>query len=118
MDKFFYAAMLFDFYGEFLTEKQRRAYDMYFNENLSLAEIAGELGITRQGARDLIKRSESIMTKYETQLSLVAKHLKNIEKTQEIIAALTELKNVNAENTQLCDRIAKIEEKINNLNEL
>ena len=50
-------AMLFDFYGDLLTERQREFYDLYYNEDLSLAEIAENYGITRQGVRDVIVRA-------------------------------------------------------------
>ena len=51
-------SLLFDFYGETLTEKQRELFDLYYNEDLSLSEIAEHAGITRQGVRDSIKRAE------------------------------------------------------------
>ena len=50
-------SLLFDFYGETLTEKQRELFDLYYNEDLSLSEIAEHAGITRQGVRDSIKRA-------------------------------------------------------------
>ena len=52
-------SLLFDFYGETLTEKQRELFDLYYNEDLSLSEIAEHAGITRQGVRDSIKRAET-----------------------------------------------------------
>ena len=52
-------ALLFDFYGEMLTEKQKDVIDLYYNEDLSLAEIAEHEGISRQGVRDNIKRGEA-----------------------------------------------------------
>ena len=55
-------AMLFDFYGDLLTERQREFYDLYYNEDLSLAEIAENYGISRQGVRDVIVRAEASMT--------------------------------------------------------
>ena len=53
-------SLLFDFYGETLTEKQRELFDLYYNEDLSLSEIAEHAGITRQGVRDSIKRGGPI----------------------------------------------------------
>ena len=50
--------MLFDFYGDMLTEKQREYFDLYYNEDLSLGEIASNVGISRQGVRDIIVRAE------------------------------------------------------------
>ena len=54
--------MLFDFYGEVLTERQKEFFDLYYNEDLSLAEISENYGITRQGVRDVIVRAEGVMT--------------------------------------------------------
>ena len=59
-------AMLFDFYGDVLTPRQKEFYDLYYNEDLSLAEIAENNGITRQGVRDVIVRAEAILTDLET----------------------------------------------------
>ena len=51
--------MLFDFYGELLTERQKEFFDLYYNEDLSLSEIAENSGISRQGVRDVIVRAEA-----------------------------------------------------------
>ena len=58
-------AMLYDFYGDMLTDRQKEFYDLYYNEDLSLAEIAENYGISRQGVRDVIVRAEGIMTELE-----------------------------------------------------
>ena len=58
-------AMLFDFYGDLLTERQREFYDLYYNEDLSLAEIAENYGISRQGVRDVIVGAEAAMSYIE-----------------------------------------------------
>ena len=69
--------MLFDVYRNILTEKQSEVVDLYYNEDLSLAEISEHLNITRQGVRDNIKRAENILIDMEGKLHLVEKH-KNI----------------------------------------
>lgn len=61
-------SLLLDFYAPALTDKQRDVLTLYYNEDLSLAEIAQGSGITRQGVRDCIKRGEAIMTELEQQL--------------------------------------------------
>lgn len=66
-------SFLLDFYGDMLTEKQRDVVELYYNEDLSLAEIAGHSGITRQGVRDSIKRAESQLLEYEERLHLAAR---------------------------------------------
>ncbi|WP_432650881.1 putative DNA-binding protein [Huintestinicola sp.] len=66
-------AVLLDFYSELLTEKQRDVIDLYYNEDLSLAEIAEHENITRQGVRDSIKRGEQVLFEMEAALHLAEK---------------------------------------------
>jgi len=73
MAKDFSIALLMDFYGDLLTEKQREFLEYYYNEDLSLAEIALNEGITRQGVRDAIKRAERQLFGMEERLSLAAR---------------------------------------------
>ncbi|MBQ6863125.1 MAG: YlxM family DNA-binding protein [Clostridia bacterium] len=65
--------LLLDFYGDMLTPKQREFVDYYYNDDLSLAEIAQNVGITRQGVRDAIKRAEVQLTEMEDRLGLVSR---------------------------------------------
>lgn len=64
---------LLDFYGDMLTEKQREVIEAYYNEDLSLAEIAEEWAITRQGVRDAIKRAEQQLFEMEDRLGLAGR---------------------------------------------
>lgn len=64
---------LLDFYGEVLTERKKEVLDMYYNEDLSLAEIAEQIGISRQGVRDLIKKAEEEIFFLEEKLGLAQK---------------------------------------------
>ncbi|MBP9988662.1 MAG: DNA-binding protein [Ruminococcus sp.] len=73
MSKNFDIALLFDFYGDMLTEKQRNFINDYYNEDLSLSEIASNEGITRQGVRDAIKRAENQLFEMEERLGLAAR---------------------------------------------
>lgn len=83
--------MLFDFYRNILTEKQIEVVDLYYNEDLSLAEISEHLGITRQGVRDNIKRAENILINMEEKLHLVEKHSKIIEAVNGISKEIDEM---------------------------
>lgn len=65
--------LLLDFYGDMLTEKQRSFISFYYNDDLSLSEIAANEGITRQGVRDAIKRAEAQLVNMEERLGLVAR---------------------------------------------
>ena len=71
MAKDFQFAELLDYYGLLLTEKQRETVALYYNEDLSLGEIAENTGISRQGVRDSIKRSEVILLEAEEKLGLL-----------------------------------------------
>ncbi len=64
---------LLDFYGEVLTERRRDALDFYYNDDMSLSEIAEEMGISRQGVRDLVKKAEEELAFYEEKLGLAKK---------------------------------------------
>ena len=64
---------LLDFYGDVLTERRRDALDFYYNNDMSLSEVAEELNISRQGARDLIKKAEEELAFYEEKLGLAKK---------------------------------------------
>ena len=64
---------LLDIYGQLLTEKQRDAVELYYNEDLSLSEISEHLGITRQGVRDSIKRAENLLLDCEEKMGLAAR---------------------------------------------
>ena len=66
-------AYLLDFYGDVLTERKKEVLDMYYNEDLSLAEIAEQIGISRQGVRDLIKKAEEEILFLEEKLGLAQK---------------------------------------------
>ncbi|MEA4896047.1 MAG: YlxM family DNA-binding protein [Oscillospiraceae bacterium] len=72
-DKTLMMTMLLDFYGELLTPRQRSCFMMHYNEDLSLAEIAEIMDISRQGAHDLIARAEATLTQTEEKIGLVKK---------------------------------------------
>ena len=77
-------ALLYDFYGDMLTDRQKEFYDLYYNEDLSLAEIAENYGITRQGVRDVIVRAEAILTELEDKTGII----KRFHKMQEQFAQM------------------------------
>ena len=89
-------SLLFDFYGETLTEKQRELFDLYYNEDLSLAEIAEHAGITRQGVRDSIKRAEHALREMEDKLGLVARYGGTERCAEELMREVERLRALNA----------------------
>ncbi|MDY4669359.1 MAG: YlxM family DNA-binding protein [Oliverpabstia sp.] len=84
MDKLARQALLFDFYGELLTEHQRSIYEEVVLNDFSFSEVAQDQGISRQGVHDLVKRSTRILEDYEEKLHLVEKFVTIREKVHEI----------------------------------
>lgn len=77
-------SMLFDFYGELLTDKQREYFDLHYNEDLSLAEIAEHGGISRQGVWDMIRRAEAAMMQIEEKTGLIKRFLERNAQIDEL----------------------------------
>ena len=95
MEKNVRMAILFDFYGEMLTEKQKDVMELYYDQDLSLAEIAEHEEITRQGVRDSIKRGEAYLLELEEKLHFAEKFKKLVEVTDEITARCNEIERIN-----------------------
>lgn len=118
MSKDLSIAMLYDFYGDLLTPKQAQAIDLYYNEDLSLAEIAKPLEISRQGVRDAIKRGEKTLLTMEERLGLVNRFMDLEEKMQEAIAdvvAMRRYDNLYVHSKKLSDALLELEEKLKRL---
>ena len=99
MDKIYEQTMLFDFYGELLTEHQRSIYEDAVYNDMSLGEIAEERGISRQGVHDLIKRCDKILQDYESKLHLVERFVRAKETVLEI-KRLSDMTGLNGSGTQ------------------
>lgn len=78
-------SVLMDFYGELLTPKQLEALDSYYNQDLSLAEIASEMDVSRQGVRNFIKTGEQHLSEFEEKLNLAERFI-NINKIADKMA--------------------------------
>lgn len=88
-------ALLYDFYGDTLTERQREFYDLYYNEDLSLAEIAENYGITRQGVRDVIVRAEAALTELEDKTGIIRRFHKMQEQFRQMEQSLADIRALN-----------------------
>ena len=87
MEKIVEQGMLYDFYGELLNEHQRRIYEDFVFNDLSLGEIAKDEGISRQGVHDLVRRCDRTLQSYEERLHLIARFQKvkhTVEKIEQI----------------------------------
>lgn len=101
MEKFVEQTLLYDFYGELLTERQQQVYESVVLEDYSLSEVAEDLGISRQGVHDMIKRCNHTLEEYESRIHLVEKFLcirKQVQKIKELAVGynageITEISN-------------------------
>jgi len=84
-------AMLYDFYGDLLTDRQKEFYDLYYNEDLSLAEIAENYGISRPGVRDVIVRAGAAMAEIEDKTHLIRRFFRMQDELTAIDAAADRL---------------------------
>ena len=100
-------AFLVDFYGDMLTEKQRDMIELYYDDDLSLSEIAEKEGITRQGVRDSIKRAESQLLEMEDRLGLARRFRTVRESIEAIRSAASEIRQINGQ----AGRVREIDER-------
>lgn len=101
--------MLFDFYGELLTGKQREYYDLHYNEDLSLYEIAEQNGVSRQAVWDIIRRAEASMTEMEAKTGFVERAARRRE-TAEAIAAEAQKLPDSAEKRLILELLGSLED--------
>ncbi len=91
MDKILYLTLLYDFYGELLTERQKEIFEMYYQNDLSMQEIGDQFDISRQSVNDILKRTEKLLTEYEENLGLVNSHTAYKDRVQTIIKYIDDL---------------------------
>jgi len=107
--------MLFDFFGDLLTEKQREYFDLYHNEDLSLSEIAEKAGITRQGVYDIITRAEKSLIEIELKTGVVRRWQEihsGLEEAGKIVRELLELSVGNKDSLELARKLASTLERL------
>ncbi len=115
MDEILRASMLFDFYGELLTDKQKSIFEMFYLNDLSLTEIGQELNISRQAVRDQLKRTEKILSEYEDKLMLLERFYeqkKLVRKIKSIVEDIENSSNLDSVNIIKIEEIKKIADEI------
>jgi predicted DNA-binding protein YlxM (UPF0122 family) len=124
MGKNLEVAMLLDFYGDMLTDKQQDVIDLYYNQDLSLGEIADEVGISRQGVRDSIKRGEAVLFEMEGRLGFLRTFRRNESALAEIELLAKEIVDINRkQNSSVglievkANEIAKVAQELRKENE-
>ena len=93
MDKILENTLLYDFYGELLTDKQKLIFEMYYQNDLSLSEIGEELSISRQAVSDRIKRTEKILIGYEQKLGLIERFIEQKNSVVEIVELIKKIES-------------------------
>ncbi|MBO5375193.1 MAG: DNA-binding protein [Clostridia bacterium] len=107
-------SLLLDFYGDILSERQKDMLDLYYNDDLSLAEIAENYNISRQGVRSVLKKGENILTEMEEKLHLASRFSSVQEKSSKIASELELIIN-SIDDKQISIKITSLIEKIKEL---
>ncbi len=102
-------ALLFDFYGEMLTSRQKEFYDLYYNEDLSLSEIAENYDMSRQGVRDAIVRAEAALEELEEKTGIVKRFQEQKHQLEEIESLAQAARSVSVDPT-VSDYLRRIQE--------
>lgn len=110
MEEILKQTLLYDFYGELLTEHQKEIYEQAVLEDYSLSEIAKEAGISRQGVHDMIKRCTKTLEAYEEKLHLVEKFMSVKQKVSEIDELLESYEQ--QDESQLIAKVKRISSEI------
>ncbi len=106
-----YRSLLLDFYGELLTQRQRECYELHYNEDLSLSEIAEQCGISRQAAWENIRRASAAMEEVEDKTGLIRRFLLTEEHLKRLRARLSALRRRTAE-PAVAEELQGMEEEI------
>ncbi len=109
MDESFLRTLLFDFYGDLLTDKQKEYYDLHYNSDLSLFEIAEMNGTSRQAVWDIIRRAEQTLREIEEKTGLVARAMQRRAAVAEIAALAEALPDSEAKQA-IVRRLKELEE--------
>ena len=112
MEKKVEISMLWQIYGKLLTEKQYEYIDYYYNEDLSLSEIAENDNITRQAVRDIIKKGERKLFEYEEKLLFMKKTINQEQKIQQVLWNLTKIQK-DSSDKQVTSILEEIKKELN-----
>ena len=105
-------SILCEFYGKLLTQKQYEFLNDYYNNDLSLSEIAENNNITRQAVRDIIKKGEKKLFEYEEKLMFMKRTLKQEEKIQKALIELTKIQK-NYSDKQIANVLENVKKELN-----
>ena len=108
-------SLLYDFYGGLLTDKQAEFLRLYYEENYTLAEIAEDNGLSRQGVYDAVAKAQKKLLSFEEKLGLVARFKESERVISEIDAEISKLADEYADNAELVAKLQLIRAKADRL---
>ena len=114
MEKNVKISILLDIYGKLLTEKQYKLLDDYYNNDLSLSEIAENEKITRQAVRDNLKKGENKLLEFEEKLEFMNKTLEKERKISEVLSEINKIEN-NTTNKEIAKILKNVKKQLNYL---
>ena len=112
MEKKVEISVLWEIYGKLLTEKQYEFIDDYYNNDLSLSEIAENNDITRQAVRDIIKKGEKKLFEYEEKLGTMKRMLSQEKKIEKILSELTKIQS-NYSDKEIANVLENVKKELN-----
>ncbi|NLM38119.1 MAG: YlxM family DNA-binding protein [Firmicutes bacterium] len=115
MDDVVRMGLLYDFYGGLLTKKQQRVFGLYYLENLSLAEIAEEVGTTRQAVHDLLQRTAKLLSDWESKLGLVDRYLQELAAVEAVKQAVGHLAGVLPAEDRVAQALSQVQNALSRL---
>ena len=110
-----YRSMLLDFYGELLTPRQRECYELHFNDDLSLSEVAEQCGISRQGAWDNIRRASDTMEELEEKTGLIRRTMETdhaLHRLAKLLDRLSDLSDNNGKSSVTAGILQEAREEV------
>lgn len=110
-------SLLYDFYGELLTDRQKNVMQYYYGDDLSLAEIAAEAGTSRQAVYDTVRKAERSLREHEEKLGLVSRFMKTGSELASASGMLDGILEEYRDDSGLCERIAAVKDIIDSIEE-
>lgn len=110
-------SLLYDFYGELLTDRQKNVMQYYYGDDLSLAEIAADTGTSRQAVYDTVRKAERSLRDHEEKLGLVSRFMKTGSELASASELLDSIIDDYGDDSGLCGRIAAVKDIIDSIEE-
>ena len=115
IEKMMEIGMLYDFYGELLPKKQRAVFGLYYEDNYSLSEIGDQIGITRQGVYDFLRRGEARLNEFEAKLGLIRRFRESGEARKAATEAIDSVLDDYKEDEMMAKKLTDIKRIIKEL---